>query len=169
MSNYQITSRCTQGSPLHFRWYEEPSSLPGLDLETVLFNFEAIVRAKCEDVHDQALIMAQAEIRNRIERACAGTLRSTHHIKWIDKNNLPPIFEMRWQGITLSTIGSHASKRFHTLLVRMYYSEPGSNPDYFIGHNIHEKKFDDPERTKILQNKEIQIARDHCKAGQESN
>lgn len=104
-----------------------------------------------------------------IERACGGKLRSTHHIKWVDKRNLPPMFEMRWQGITLSHTTDSGSKRFRTLLIRMYYSEPGSNPKHFIGHHIHEKNISNPERTKILQNMEIQRARDFCKIGQESN
>ena len=79
------------------------------------------------------------------------------------------MFEMRWQGITLSYLADRGAKRFHTLLIRMYYTEPGSNPKYFIGHHIHEKQLGDPERTKILQNREIQLARDFCKAGQEIN
>jgi hypothetical protein len=79
------------------------------------------------------------------------------------------MFELRWQGITLSSTEGSGKKKFQTLLIRMYYSEPGSNPKYFIGHHIHEKKVSDPERTKILQNVEIQIARKLCQDGQLSN
>jgi hypothetical protein len=169
MENIQLKSRCTQGSPLIFRWFGDPASLVGLDLETLLFKFEAIARARGDQIHEHSLIIAKAEIRNRIERACRGRLRSTHHIKWVDRNNLPPIFEMRWQGNTLSSPVEQGKQRFRTLLIRMYYSEPGSNPKYFIGHHIHEKNISDPERTKLLQNKEIRIAREFCKVGQASN
>lgn len=169
MENNQLRSRCTQGFPVNFRWFGEPSSLLGLDIETLLYKFEELARAQDNQVHAHPLIIAKAEIRNRVERACKGKLRSTHHIKWVDRNNLPPMFEMRWQGITLPHPTVTGSKRFRTLLIRMYYSEPGANPRYFIGHHIHEKNISDLERTKLLQNREIQIAREFCKAGQESN
>lgn len=169
MDNIHIKSRCTQGSPLYFRWFGEPPSLIGLDIETLLFKFGEIAEAKGNQIHEHSLIIAKAEIRDRIERACQGKLRSTHHIKWVDRNNLPPMFEMRWQGITLSYPTGREEKRFQTLLIRMYYSEPGSNPKYFIGHHIYEKKISDPERTKILQNLEIQTAREFCKLGLETN
>jgi hypothetical protein len=113
MDKFQIVSRTTQGYPLYFRWFGEPSSLIGLDIETVLFKFEELVRSKGNNVHEYALIIAKAEIKNRIERACEGRLRSTHH--------------------------------------------------------IHEKKFNDPELTRELQNAEIQIARNFCRDGQDSN
>lgn len=169
MENIKLISRCTQGFPVSFRWFGDPASILGLDIETLMYKFEELVRAQYIQVHEHALIIAKAEIRNRVERACKGKLRSTHHIKWVDRNNLPPMFEMRWQGITLPHPTNTGAKRFRTLLIRMYYSEPGSNPKYFIGHHIHEKNISDPERTKLLQNKEIQIAREYCKMGQESN
>ncbi len=169
MENFQLRSRCTQGFPVNFRWFGEPAALLGLDIETLLYKFEEIARAQDNQIHEQVLVIARAEIRNRVERACKGKLRSTHHIKWVDRNNLPPMFEMRWQGITLTVPKNSGSKRFRNLLIRMYYSEPGTNPHYFIGHHIHEKNISDPERTKVLQNMEIQIAREFCKAGQESN
>lgn len=169
MDKSLLISRCTQGSPIRFRWFGEPTALVGLDIETVLYRFDEIVDAKGMKFHEYSLLIARAEIRNRLERACAGKLRSTHHIRWVDKQNLPPMFELRWQGITLSSTEGNGKKRFQTLLVRMYYSEPGSNPRYFIGHHIHEKRVSDPERTKILQNVEIQIARKLCQEGQLSN
>lgn len=164
-----LISRCAQGFPIRFRWFGNPTSLVGLDIETVLFRFDEIVNTKGKKFHENSLLIARAEIRNRLERACAGKLRSTHHIRWVDKQNLPPMFELRWQGITLSSTDGSGAKKFQTLLIRMYYSEPGSNPRFFIGHHIHEKKIGDPERTKILQNIEIQVARELCQEGQITN
>ena len=169
MDSPRLISRCTQGKPLTFRWFGEPTAHVGLDIETVLFKFEKIIRAKGKIADEYSLIMACAEIRNRIERAAEGRLRTTHQVKWVDQRNLPPIFELRWQGISISFLSELRKDRHQTLLFRMYCSEPEAFPEHFIGHHLHEKVISDPERIWILQNREIAIARDLCERGVETS
>lgn len=101
--------------------------------------------------------MVKSEFKSRILKAQQGRLRPVDEVKPVDVINPPPLYEIRWQGISVTTRNSDGTQVFGEALVRMYHSEPLTAPGHFIGHHAHEKKIDVPD-VNTEQQQEIKTA-----------
>lgn len=158
MSKFDELSRCCSGNSVKFRWYGFPKSKDGQDIEAVLQKFQLLIEGSSRITNGYVWSMARAEIKSRIKIAEAGKLRTTRQIKPVDVNNPPPLYEIRWQDITVQERIEDGTIRDSRLLVRMYHSEPREAPGYFIGHHIHEKDVTDTNQVNNHQNAEIGVA-----------
>lgn len=165
MHLYEIPSRCRSGTPIKFRWYGEPQAKCGDDIEGLRAAFVNAIRRENRLLSEHLLATAWIEIHAKVERAIKGNLRSSSHLKQVDRYRLPAIFEIRWQDISILEIQPNGSLRQLNLLIRMYHSEPAEVPDYFIGHHIHEKVILKSTETTALQNDEIGLARQYLEQG----
>ena len=151
-------SRCSSGKPLQFRWFGYPPSPQGLDLETATEKFLSVVTGSNRELNDYVVAMARAEFRHTLKIATSGQLSPSRHVKPIESANPPPLFEIRWQGVTVREMNQDGQLEDRRLLIRMYHSEPTNLPQFFIGHHIHEKLISGDHSTWLLQNEEIEIA-----------
>lgn len=158
MGKYDGLSRCSKGQHVKFRWFGYPRVPEGQDFQVVLDKFQSIVQASGRITNDYIWAMAQAELINRLRSATAGKLRSPSQIKPIDTSNPPPLYEIRWQGITIQRQTANGRLEDESLLVRMYHSEPAEAPEHFIGHHIHEKDVSDPSQVNARQDEHIKVA-----------
>lgn len=102
----------------------------------------------------------KSEFRKRIEKAAAGRLNPVDEVKAVDEQHTQPLYEIRWQDIPVTEREhSEAPLRHLQILVRLYHSEPASEPDYFIGHHIHEKVVGPDVNVRHEQDTEIAVAR----------
>ncbi|MEO7016212.1 MAG: hypothetical protein ABI130_11050 [Leifsonia sp.] len=89
--------------------------------------------------------------------AALGELEPVDEVKPVDVRNSPPLYEIRWQGISVTDLVD--GRPVHSaVLVRMYHSEPLPAPGYFIGHHVHEKLIDVDDISETQQ-EEINIAK----------
>ena len=163
------SSRCCNGKPLLFRWYGYPKAPLGFDLETAITKFITVLNAPNRDMNAYVVAMAKAECRHKLKLASLGQLTPSRHIKPIESANPPPLYEIRWQGITVresNELGLFLDRR---LLIRMYHSEPSEAPNHFIGHHIHEKLISGDASTWLTQNEEIATAIGFYRAGLPTN
>ncbi|TFD41767.1 hypothetical protein E3T37_03690 [Cryobacterium sp. TMT2-10] len=107
--------------------------------------------------------MAKVEFERRIEKAKRGQLRPVAEVKAVDVENPPPLYEIRWQTINVTSVVDGVSI-FGKALVRLYHSEPDTVPGHFIGHHIHEK--DLVGDVNDAQDQEINIAKKFYDSGQ---
>lgn len=159
MGQFDAPSRCCSNSPLVFRWYGDPLSEVGLDLEVATRKFISAIQNPSRIWTERIQKLACAEFRSRVKRASEGRLRTYRQIKAVDIQNPPPLYELRWQNIGVLEDAGGGNYVPKEIQVRMYHSEPGSKPKHFIGHHIHEKKILDKESTNLLQDQEIEIAK----------
>ncbi|TFC87452.1 hypothetical protein [Cryobacterium sp. TMT4-31] len=82
--------------------------------------------------------MAKMEFQRRIQKASRGELTPVSEVKHVDETNPPPLYEIRWQTINVTTVVDGVTQ-FGNTLVRLYHSEPAAALDHFVGHHIHEK------------------------------
>lgn len=81
-------------------------------------------------------------------------------VKGVDEDNPEPIYEIRWCGLAVTERNPNNSQVTHLEVeVRLYHSEPEILPNYFIGHNAHEKIIAGGSDTYQLQDVEIEVAR----------
>jgi len=111
--------------------------------------------------------MVRREFRKRVEAGQRGELKPVSEVKHVDERNPPPLYEIRWQDIAVTTVVD-GSKTFGEVLVRMYHSEPVGMPSHFIGHHIHEKHVDVAD-INGAQDEEIAIAKKFYDAGEPGN
>lgn len=143
---------------MNFRWFGYPQAQEGQDLETVLNKFKAVIEAPTRITDDYVWAMARAEILHTFKMAKLGKLRSPREIRPVDIKNPPPLYEIRWQSITVRHRVKDGEIEDLRLLIRMYHSEPPEAPQHFIGHHIHEKDVSRPEEIRQRQNVEISTA-----------
>lgn len=165
MGNFDGPSRCSGGSLLKFRWFGFPQAVEGQDLAVVLEKFQSIIAAPNRLTNGYVWGMAKAEVKNRIQLAANGKLRAPAQIKPVDTSNPPPLFEIRWQGITVQEVQPDGTKLDLSILVRMYHSEPAEAPVHFIAHHIHEKDVSNPSKANERQTTEIGVAKKYFDLG----
>jgi hypothetical protein len=159
MGKFDGPSRCSGGQNLKFRWYGFPQAEEGRDFDVVLEKFQAVIEAPNRITHDYVWIMAKAEIKQVLKQAAAGKLQPPDQLKPVDVSNPPPLYEIRWQSITVRTRMEDGRVEDERLLIRMYHSEPHEAPTHFIGHHIHEKAVDgDSKEIRQWQDTEIKVA-----------
>lgn len=111
--------------------------------------------------------MVRAEFRDRVHAASRGELVPVDEVKPVDVRYPPPLYEIRWQDIPVTTrVGGDLVHS--TALVRMYHSEPAEAPNHFIGHHIHEKLIDVSDINRE-QNAEIRVAKSFHDLGKSTN
>ncbi|RFA15335.1 hypothetical protein B7R21_04790 [Subtercola boreus] len=139
MPVFDSPSRCSLGQHVRFRWYGYPPAEVGDDIETAVdVLFESIDGgSRVWNLYNERMV--RSEFRARILSAQRGELSPIDEIKSVDVRNPPPLYEIRWQGITVTSLLEAGKKRFDQVLVRQYHSEPVAAPGYFIGHHAHEK------------------------------
>jgi hypothetical protein len=104
--------------------------------------------------------MVKSEFKKRIEKAAAGQLKPIDEVKGVDEDHVQPLYEIRWQEVPVTERESPGSPQVHLqVLVRLYHSEPVSDPDYFIGHHIHQKVVGPGVDVNGQQDVEIAVAR----------
>lgn len=86
--------------------------------------------------------MTRSEFKRRLQKAEQGKLRPVDEVKPVDVRNPPPLYEIRWQGINVTSLASDGTQTFGEVAVRMYHSEPEAVPGHFVGHHAHEKDID---------------------------
>ena len=128
-----------------------------------------IVRGQCKNLNPYLLADAKAQFTTRLRLARAGELKPITMIKPVDTRNPPPLFEIRWQGIRAGRPDGNGGVRHTDILIRMYHSEPESQPRYFIAHHVHEKVVSDQDSINELQNQEIETAKGHYYRGLRAN
>lgn len=165
MGKFDRPSRCTYGIPVTFRWYGAPSASEGQDLEVALVKFQMVIEQPSRVTNGYIWAAARAEIKQKLELASQGKLTPPRQIDVIDGSNPPPLYEIRWQNITIQELQLDGTLIDLSLIVRMYHSEPFEAPHHFIGHHIHEKDISDPNTVKELQNSEISVARGYFEHG----
>ncbi len=165
MGKFDKPSRCSSGSPLKFRWFGFPQAGEGHDLAVVLEKFQSVISAPNRLTNGYIWGMAKAEVKNRIQLAANGKLRAPAQIKPVDTSNPPPLYEIRWQGITVQELQSDGTKVDLSLLIRMYHSEPAEAPVHFIAHHIHEKDLSIPTKANERQTIEIEVAKKYFDLG----
>lgn len=165
MGKFDGPSRCESGTPVKFRWYGSPQADEGRDIQVALHKFQIEIEKPHRKTNGYIWEMARAEIKKKLDLASQGRLRSPAQVKVVDAGNPPPLYEIRWQAITIQEFRPGGKLADTTLLVRMYHSEPFEAPNHFIGHHIHEKEVNDGAFVMQRQNEEIAVARGYFDHG----
>jgi len=155
------SSRCSQGEPLTFRWFGFPTAEPGQDLQVLLSKVEEVIHKPNRIINDYVLGMAKAEIRTRIRLAEKGALHTPSQVDSVDRRGGAPLYEIRWQNITVLVKRGRGKPRESEIKLRLYHSEPREAPSHFVGHHIHEKDLTVKSQINHLQNAEIRVARNY--------
>lgn len=164
MTPYDAPSRCSSRTPVTFRWFGYPKADIGEDLDIATDAFLAAITPEGRVWNPWAQRMVRAEFRDRVKAAARGELEPIDHVKAVDQENPPPLYEIRWQGIAV-TDHRDGHTTHGTALARMYHSEPPHLDDHFIGHHVHEKLLD-VDDINATQDEEIRIAKRFYDAGE---
>ncbi|QTF71245.1 hypothetical protein [Arthrobacter woluwensis] len=168
MGKYGMPSRCGSKQALTFRWYGYPQC--AAEDDNLKFAVDVLMdklspKGRLWSPH--AVAMTRSELRSRIRKASLGQLVPVDEVKAVDENNPPPLYEIRWQGISVLDREPDGTERHHNIKVRMYHSEPTELPGHFIGHHGHEKDLD-AEDINAAQDLEIAVALGWYQHGQAS-
>jgi len=154
-------------TPITFRWYGFPVASDGDDLDVATEVFMSAISPPGRVWNPWTSTMIRREFRKRVQAAERGELQPVKEVKSVDEDNPPPLYEIRWQGVSVTSIQDGA-QTFSEVVVRMYHSEPPSVPSHFIGHHIHEK---DVAASNVYdaQDEEIAVAKQFHDAGEAVN
>lgn len=169
MRNFNQPSRCSSHEACAFRWFGYPAANLKADVQVALERFISIVQGDSEKLNPYILADAKAQFLTRMDLASTGELKPVSMIKPVDTRNPPPLFEIRWQGIQAGRPPENGNAKHAEIPIRMYHSEPESQPGYFIGHHIHEKIVSGLRSPNELQNEEIETAKGHYRRGLNTN
>jgi hypothetical protein len=164
MTRFDAPSRCTQRAALDFRWYGFPKAANGKDLEVATDAFMEALSGPSRLWNPYNKAMVRSEFRDRVAAAKNGQLKPVDHVKSVDEDNPPPLYEIRWQDVTVTERTENGGLAHPTVLVRMYHSEPPAVPTFFIGHHIHQKVTDGDVNAQ--QDAEIAIAKKFYDSGE---
>lgn len=167
MPRYDAKSRCSGPDAPVFRWYGSPGCQVGDDVETAVDVLFDAISPPGRLWNPYAKSIVRAEFRKRIEKAERGELQPVDEVKPVDVSHPPPLYEIRWQDIAVTTRESDGTQSFGEALVRMYHSEPTSRTGHFVGHHAHEKDVTVAD-VNAAQQLEIAKAIVHYKAGESS-
>ncbi len=168
MTNYDLPSRCSGPGAPTFRWYGYPSCDDGEDVRVAVDRLMASISGGKRVWNPYAAGMARSEFKKRIEKAQRGELQPVDEVKPVDVKNPPPLYEIRWTGISVTEREGDGTQSHSTAQVRMYHSEPSAVPDHFVGHHVHEKRLDVKD-VNGEQQKEIRAAINWYAHGEPSN
>lgn len=161
-------SRCSAKQLLAFRWYGFPTADANDDFDVATGAFvQALSNVTGRVWNPYNLAMVKSEFRKRLAAAREGRLVPVDQVKPVDIVNPPPLYEIRWQGVTVTNRDPTGNIRHDEVLVRLYHSEPEVLPLHFVGHHIHEKSIDGDAYSD--QNAEIEIAKRFYDAGEPHN
>lgn len=165
MRPFNAPSRCSGGQAVGFRWYGFPTceAAEDKDLEVATEAFFTALDSPGRVWNPHSRTMAKMEFQRRVQKAGRGELEPLDEVKPVDEKNPPPLYEIRWQTIGVTTRVDGVTKHAQTI-VRLYHSEPTGVPTHFVGHHIHEKLISDD--TWSAQNAEIEIAKAFYHAGE---
>ena len=151
-------SRCSLGSPVMFRWYGDTPVESGNHLRAATESFLRVIQQtnRLVDGHTEAALVA--EFQRRILKAAKGLLEGSKRIKSISLFPQLPLFEIRWQSMTVLEHTPEGTRVPHNLALRMYHSEPSEITGVFIGHLIHEKNTHRDIDPRVIQNERISYA-----------
>lgn len=153
-------SRCSQRSSIVFHWFDGLDHSGQDPLEVAADEFMSALKGPGRLWNPYAEAMTRSEFKKRVNKASRGELKPVEEVKGVDEERPAPLYEIRWQGITVHERGeSDSPDRYMDVAVRMYHSEPTVVPDYFIGHHIHEKEVSDDVNIVAAQDAEISKAR----------
>lgn len=140
-----------------FRWYGFPQCAEGQDLQTAVDVLLASISGEGRVWNPWSRSMAGAEFRQRLQKAASGKLTPVDEVKPVDVRNPPPLYEIRWQGISVTNRAADGALSYSKVIVRLYHSEPPEAPDHFIGHHAHEKDVSADDVNEV-QDSEIKVA-----------
>jgi hypothetical protein len=146
------------GAPVMFRWFGDVPVSRDNHLSAATESFLHVIEAPGRFYDDFAVSTLVAEFQFRILQAMRGQLSGTRKIKTIALFPAPPLFEIRWNNMTVTERNSDGSVAPTRLAVRLYHSEPKELQGCFIGHLVHEKKPDLLPSEKQAQNEMITSA-----------
>lgn len=150
---------------MSFRWYGFPTADADDDVEVATSAFvQALSSVTGRLWNPYNLAMVKAEFRKRLAAAREGRLVPVDEVKPVDIANPPPLYEIRWQGVTVTNRDLSGKTSHDVVLVRLYHSEPDILPLHFIGHHIHEKSVGGDVYAE--QDAEIEIAKRFYDAGE---
>lgn len=159
MAHQRPSSRCSQASDVEFHWFDGTVSTERA-LDRAVATLMAAIQKPNRLWSPYSSAMAKSEFRKRLQKAAAGELKPVDEVKGVDEEHQQPLYEIRWQGIdVLERQGEGVQPAHHTVLVRMYHSEPATEPGFFIGHHAHEKLVDSGLDVYATQDAEIAVAR----------
>lgn len=164
-------SRCSAGTALTMVWAGIPVPLSTAAIESVLSTFEALVRTSVRNWDIREWAMVKAEFKSRIVRACAGHLIPLDQVKEIDRGRAEYVFEIKHDFVHVNVDLTTGSRTKEKVCVRLYISEPPTEPAHFVALHMHEKTkvpTDHGEENR-LQNIEIDIAVRYYELGRPSN
>lgn len=157
VTRYDAPSRCSGKAPLSLRWYGFPPCNLGQDLSAAVQALFDSVSPPGRVWNPWSSAITRAEFKKRLEKASRGELEPVDEVKPVDARNPPPLYEIRWQGVAVANLKTDGSQEFSEVLVRLYHSEPISQPDYFVAHHAHEKDLSSQD-VNAAQNDEISVA-----------
>ncbi len=159
MPHQRPPSRCSSSCQIQFHWFDGTfSERRALDRATEAFM--TVLRQPNRLWNPYAEAMVKSEFKKRIEKASAGLLKPIEEVKGVDEEHLQPLYEIRWQEVPVTERESpEASPVYKVVLVRLYHSEPASEPGFFIGHHIHQKVVGPGIDIFAEQDAEIAVAR----------
>ncbi|WP_230670821.1 hypothetical protein [Rathayibacter sp. Leaf248] len=166
MPTFNAPSRCSSGTPHTFHWFDSSGPCVGDALDAATEIFLRAIDGPSRRWNPYNAAMARSEFRKRVELAAKGGLKPRQQVKPVDVRNPPPLYELRWQGISVTEVDAQSKQRHRKILVRMYHSEPAGAPAHFIGHHIEEKAI--TERTRELQDAAIARAKHSYHQGEAS-
>ncbi|MBM7767375.1 hypothetical protein [Glutamicibacter nicotianae] len=145
---------------MNFHWFDG-RRITGDAIEEAVERCMDTVRGPDRVWNPYAEIMLKAEFKNYLRRAARGTLRPISQVATVGHDPEIPMFEIRWQNVNVTERDPESGElTYSKALVRMYHTEPLVEPDFFIGHHVHEKIIlEDPKEISRLQTKEISKAK----------
>lgn len=152
-------SRCSSSCAVRFHWFDGTVSEKEA-LDRAIEVFMEVLRQPNRLRNPYAETIAKSEFKKRIQKASAGLLKPVDEVKGVDEDHVQPLYEIRWQDIPVTERESPEAPTVHkSILLRLYHSEPESEPDYFIGHLVHQKVIDPGVDVYAHQTAEMDVAR----------
>jgi hypothetical protein len=141
-----------------FRWYGDTAVVDDNHLRAATESFLRVIQQPNRLVDDHTEAALVAEFQRRILKATRGLLEGSKRIKSVSLFPQLPLFEIRWQSMTVLEHTTQGTRFPHNLALRMYHSEPSEIAGVFIGHLIHEKNTHGDLDPRATQNEHISYA-----------
>lgn len=161
MSSTVSGSNCSLGLPVDVYWHERPDVRSvEVHLDLITDALMAVLKAPAGrrwNPYNEPMV--RSEFRHRLAAAARGRLVPVDHVKSIEHPLAADLFEIRWQGITVSEVVD-GQVRHRDVQVRLLHAEPLRLGVIALALHAHEKTIVDGDRraTREAQDAEIVAA-----------
>jgi hypothetical protein len=161
-------SRCSLGAPLMFRWYGDVAVVGRDHLLAATQSFLRAVDSPLRQFDPYSTASLVAEFQDRLVQGIRGNLSGTKKVKTVALFPGLPLFEIRWNSMTVLEQDPSGKLISIRIAVRLYHSEPAELQGCFVGHLIHEKKPGSENQVREDQNRQISLAAQYFRQGRAS-